>query len=66
VFSARMKSTSARKTRLWIKARAIVGGFYTRSSIRADGFSSAQHRNRATRRGAIQAAMYGEAYPLIA
>jgi len=33
VFSARMKSVSAQKTRLWIKARAIVGGFYTRSSI---------------------------------
>jgi len=56
-----MKSASVQKTRLWIKAKAIWGGFYTRSSIargrvlvraqstiRADGFSSAQYRNLAT------------------
>src|SRR5674476_1628068 len=33
VFSVRIKSASVQKTRLWIKARAVRGGFYTRSSI---------------------------------
>jgi hypothetical protein len=32
LFSARMKSASAQKTRLWIKTRTVQG-FYTRSSI---------------------------------
>jgi hypothetical protein len=33
VFSVRMKSVSVQKTRLWIKAKAVWGGFYTRSPI---------------------------------
>jgi len=56
VFSARMKSASAQKTRLWIKARAARGftqdrrlradGCFIRaqSTIRADGISSAQQQ----------------------
>jgi hypothetical protein len=33
LFSARMKSTSVQKTRLWIKAITAWGSFYTRSPI---------------------------------
>src|ERR1035437_10713264 len=53
-----MKSASVPKSRLWIKATTAWGCFYTRSpiaygrlfvrtqsTIRADGFLSAQHRN---------------------
>src|ERR1039458_8069201 len=32
-FSVRIKTVSVQKTRLWIKARAVWRGFYTRSSI---------------------------------
>jgi hypothetical protein len=54
VLSARMKSVSARKTRLWLtpdtawgfiqdrRLRADVLFIRTQSGIRADGFSSAQ------------------------
>src|SRR5450756_99912 len=33
MFSVRIKSASVQKTWLWIKARAVWGGFYTRSPI---------------------------------
>jgi len=67
VFSVRIKSASAQKTRFWIKTRTARGFIQdcrlradvlfirAQSAIRADGFSSAQHRNSATR-GAIQVA----------
>ena len=65
VFSVRMKSTSAQKTRLWLtpnrawgfiqdrRLRADVLFIRTQSVIRADVFSSAQNRNSATTMGAI-------------
>jgi hypothetical protein len=68
VFSVRMKSVSVQKTRLWIKATRFGVAFIqdrrlrtdalfirAQSTIRADGFSSAQHHKPETAQSAILA-----------